>query len=186
MTRDQNAMHHTHHTMLPAWLGATVGALYLLVAMMIPGAHANDAITCQVRTALASEGSISEQLRMALQPARSEVLVALYGFNNPILAHELESLAKKGVRVRVKIDAEKTTKRKTHALLERLRAAGVTVEAVAANSRNHNKFVVIDGQRVATGSYNWTTRAEQNWENLLFLHCPELAKRYAREWRKIK
>jgi len=183
----RNATNNTHRVTLgPPHLGAVAGFYLLFSLTVVPIAQANDAITCQVRSALASDGSIVQQLRNALQQAHSEVLVALYGFNNPILAHELVSLAKRGVRLRVKIDAEKTTKRKTRALIDLLRSAGISVEAVAADGRNHNKFVVVDGKQVITGSYNWTSRAEENWENLLFLDCPELAKRYAGEWRKLE
>jgi phosphatidylserine/phosphatidylglycerophosphate/cardiolipin synthase-like enzyme len=45
---------------------------------------------------------------------------------------------------------------------------------------------VIDGRRVLTGSYNWTQKAETNWENLLIIDCPELAKSYEAEWEKIR
>jgi phosphatidylserine/phosphatidylglycerophosphate/cardiolipin synthase-like enzyme len=56
---------------------------------------------------------------------------------------------------------------------------------VAPNGRNHNKFAVIDRKRVITGSYNWTLKSEGNWENLLILDCPELAKAYENEWERI-
>ena len=107
-------------------------------------------------------------------------------FNQSLLAEELISLAKKGIRVRVKIDAEKAGKRKPGALIARMRDAGISVQSVAPNGRNHNKFAVIDGKQVITGSYNWTKKAEQNWENLLLLNCPELARRYAMEWERIQ
>ena len=165
---------------------ASTGLCLLFTLSLVAVAQTKDTVNCQVRSAFRSDGSISTQIRQALQQARSEVLVALYGFNNPILAHELVSLAKKGLQVRVKIDAEKTGRRKTRALIGLLRAAGVAVKGVAADGRNQNKFVIIDGKRVITGSYNWTTRAEENWENVLFLDCPELAKRYATEWEKIE
>ena len=45
----------------------------------------------------------------------------------------------------------------------------------------HNKFMVIDGMFVQTGSYNYTMRAEQrNAENALFIHShsAEVAQRY--------
>ena len=62
----------------------------------------------------------------------------------------------------------------------------VRVQAVAPEGRNHNKFAVIDQDKVITGSYNWTLKAEKNWENLLILDCPELAKLYVREWEAIQ
>lgn len=148
--------------------------------------RADETVVCGVRAALSSAGSISRPLTEALQNAHAQVLVALYGFNNPVLAHELAKLSQRGVDVRVKIDADKAAGRKTSELITVMRRAGVTVQAVAPDGRNHNKFVVIDGRQVITGSYNWTMRAEQNWENLLFLDCPELARRYQSEWQKVQ
>ena len=40
----------------------------------------------------------------------------------------------------------------------------------------HNKFCVIDGKHVITGSYNWTNRAKSNDENItVFLDNPEIS-----------
>ena len=50
----------------------------------------------------------------------------------------------------------------------------------------HDKFAVVDGTRVLTGSFNWTYSAEdRNWENLVIIESPPLAKAYAREFRHI-
>jgi phosphatidylserine/phosphatidylglycerophosphate/cardiolipin synthase-like enzyme len=86
----------------------------------------------------------------------------------------------------LKVDAGRSAGSKVSRILERLKAGGVQVQTVASDGRNHNKFVIIDGARVLTGSYNWTFKAESNWENLLLLDCPELAKRYEVEWEKIR
>ena len=50
----------------------------------------------------------------------------------------------------------------------------------------HNKVMIIDGQTVITGSFNFTKSAETgNAENvLLILHAPELAKRYGDNWKE--
>jgi phosphatidylserine/phosphatidylglycerophosphate/cardiolipin synthase-like enzyme len=60
--------------------------------------------------------------------------------------------------------------------------------AVSTVSRSlHNKFAVIDGRRILTGSFNWTNSAEdRNRENLLVLDCEELARRYEQEWVEIE
>ncbi len=49
----------------------------------------------------------------------------------------------------------------------------------------HNKVMVIDGQTVITGSFNFTKSAETgNAENLLVIRSPELAGKYAENWKK--
>ena len=43
--------------------------------------------------------------------------------------------------------------------------------------------MIIDGEMVITGSFNFTKAAEENnAENLLILHHPELAEKYTANW----
>jgi len=148
--------------------------------------NAADGFNCRVSPKFSSRDSLAQAVSESLRQAKQKVSLALYGFNNKDLAEELVKLAKQGVVVRVKIDAEKGAGKKTGALIGRLKSGGVEVQIVAPGGRNHNKFVVIDGNRVLTGSYNWTAKAESNWENLLIVDCAELAKSYESEWEKIR
>lgn len=159
--------------------------LVVSVSLLAP-VHANEPIGCQVRAKFSSEGSLSDAVTAEIEQAKSTVLLALYGFNNPLLAESLIKVAKRGVAVKIKIDAAKSEERKEARIIQQLRSAGVQVRSVAADGRNHNKFAVIDQRKVVTGSYNWTIKAEGNWENLLFLDCPALARQYEEEWEKIE
>lgn len=71
--------------------------------------------------------------------------------------------------------------------LDRLALAGVEV-VLDANARNmHHKVIVIDGEIVITGSYNFSRSAnEDNDENLLVLFSPELAERYLIEFSRLR
>jgi phosphatidylserine/phosphatidylglycerophosphate/cardiolipin synthase-like enzyme len=148
-------------------------------------AHAGDAFECKTVARFASEGSIGKAVIDAIRGTKKRVMIALYGFDNSDLGAELLALAKKQVAVRLKVDTERSASKRMTKLLEDLKAGGVQVQTVAPNGRNHNKFAVIDGSIVLTGSYNWTLKAEKNWENLLILDCPGLAKAYESEWNKI-
>ena len=45
----------------------------------------------------------------------------------------------------------------------------------------HNKVMIIDGETVVTGSFNFTKAAEENnAENLLVIHDKKLAERYTK------
>jgi hypothetical protein len=50
----------------------------------------------------------------------------------------------------------------------------------------HNKFCVIDEQTVINGSYNWTNKAEYNYESITIIHDKELAFQFVDEFRAIK
>jgi len=150
-----------------------------------PTAGAADGVDCRVSPKFSSRDSLAQAVSESLRQAKQKVILALYGFNNNELADELIKLAKRGVVVRVKIDTAKGAEKKTGELISRLKSGGVEVQTVAPGGRNHNKFAVIDGSRVLTGSYNWTAKAESNWENLLVIDCAELAKSYESEWEKL-
>ena|SRR5215207_4326834 len=143
-------------------------------------------IDCKVQAIFPRQANLAQAVAQELTRTRKELLLALYGFNNPILAGELVNLAKRQVKVGLKIDTAKSEGGKQGLVIEKLRAAGVKIDTVARGRRNHNKFAVIDSSTIITGSYNWTTKADENFENLLIVHCPEVAKKYEREWDAIR
>ena len=60
---------------------------------------------------------------------------------------------------------------------------GVPVVIDANHAISHNKVMVIDGEIVLTGSFNFTKAAqESNAENLLIIRDPALAKQYTQNW----
>lgn len=160
-------------------------SFFLVLSAALPS-HSGETVDCKVRIVVSSQGSIEEVIMKEIRQTRSKLFLALYGFDNQALADPLVELAARGVTVRLKIDAEKSMNKRERRIIERLKAAGILVQGVAPYGRNHNKFAVIDETRVLTGSYNWTLKAESNWENLLILDCPKLAKEYAQEWEKIQ
>jgi phosphatidylserine/phosphatidylglycerophosphate/cardiolipin synthase-like enzyme len=163
-----------------------LGPLLGLTFFVLPAIVAADSAACRVTPHFSSQGSVGKALTEAIRGTKERLTVALYGFDNTDLGDELLELVKKKVTVRLKIDKSRSARKKLVALIDRLKAGGVDVQTVAPNGRNHNKFAVIDGKRVLTGSYNWTLKSEGNWENLLILDCPELAKSYESEWERIR
>jgi len=165
----------------------TIGPLLGLTLFALPAlGAAADNIDCRVTSRFSSQGSVGKALKEAIRGTKERLTVALYGFDNTDLGDELLELVKKKVTVRLKIDKSRSARKKLAALIDQLKAGGVDIETVAPNGRNHNKFAVIDGKRVLTGSYNWTLKSEGNWENLLIIDCPELAKSYENEWERIR
>ena len=72
--------------------------------------------------------------------------------------------------------------------VEQINAAERTIDMQAYNFTEphiaHNKVMVIDGQTVLTGSFNWSTAADKhNAENLLTIHDPRVAQAYDRNFR---
>jgi len=67
-----------------------------------------------------------------------------------------------------------------------LLAAGIPIGVEHVSGLLHDKFAVIDGELVITGSYNWTESAnEANFENAVFIACPAIAQAYTDEFARI-
>ena len=63
--------------------------------------------------------------------------------------------------------------------------AGIPVKIDAQHAIAHNKVMIIDGETVITGSFNFTKAAEENnAENMLVIKDKKLAERYIRNWQE--
>ena len=63
---------------------------------------------------------------------------------------------------------------------------GVPVRVDYRYAVMHDKFIVVDGDVVETGSFNFTAAAEgHNAENVLVLHDPAVAQLYGQEWERL-
>jgi len=50
----------------------------------------------------------------------------------------------------------------------------------------HNKFCVVDGKRVWTGSMNWSwSGVQKNWENVVVIRDDDVAERYEGEFLRL-
>ena len=62
---------------------------------------------------------------------------------------------------------------------------GIPVKIDAVHAIAHNKIVIIGGEILITGSFNFTKAAEENnAENLLVIHDRKLAERYTKNWQE--
>ena len=110
------------------------------------------------------------------------VLVQAYSFTSAPIAKALLAAHKRGVKVEVILD--KSQKSEKYSEADFLVNMGIPVQIDAKHAIAHNKIMVIDGQTVITGSFNFTRAAEEhNAENLLVIRSPELAAKYAANWK---
>jgi phosphatidylserine/phosphatidylglycerophosphate/cardiolipin synthase-like enzyme len=100
-----------------------------------------------------------------------------YNFTEPHIAAALIQAHARGVTVR--LISDKTGPSEKGGQTEAVAKAGIPVWIDYEPRIAHNKVMVIDGVTVLTGSFNWTTSADQhNAENLLVLHDAQLAAQY--------
>ena len=126
-------------------------------------------------------GGCTEAVVEQLTKAKSNVLVQAYSFTSEPIAKALVDAHKRGVHVEVILDKSQRTEKYSEA--DFIAHAGIRTLIDAKHAIAHNKIMVIDGDTVITGSFNFTKAAEErNAENLLVIEHSVLVKQYTDNW----
>ena len=116
-----------------------------------------------------------------IDQGQSEVLVQAYGFTHNGIAQALVRAHARGVKVKVLLDAK--TDATNRFVTDLLVSQQIPLRLDAGHAIAHNKVIVVDGELVITGSFNFTNSAQtRNAENLLVLKSTELADSYKSNW----
>ncbi|EAV4637735.1 phospholipase D family protein [Salmonella enterica] len=129
--------------------------------------------------------SALEVVLSSIEGAEKSVDIAAYSFTSKPVAAALVAASKRGVAVRVVADQKANNDRYTAVTF--LANQGVPVRLNSQYAIMHNKFMVIDGDTVQTGSFNYTASAvSRNAENALRVKgVPELARAYLGEFNRL-
>lgn len=123
----------------------------------------------------------------AISAARTSILIQAYEITPGPLVRALIEAHRRGVGVQAIVDYKQLTDRRYHQdaiAVGQLAAAGIPVMVDHPSGLMHDKVMIIDGDTVVTGSFNYTYSAEhRNVENLLLIHDRAVAARYEAHWR---
>lgn len=144
---------------------------------------------CQARAAFSPSGGAGQLVLDTINNARSSIRMATYSFTEPAYAKALLDAKRRGVDVAIVSDKEHNGRRKvgTPSVVDFLRKNGVAVMVSDAFAIQHNKFIVVDGHTVQTGSLNYSRAGDKsNAENVLVLsQCKDVARAYLDNWQKL-
>ena len=125
-------------------------------------------------------GGLDEKLTAFINTAQTSVDMAIYQLDLPNVTLALLNAQKRGAKVRVVTSLDILNDPTENASFKQLENAGIPVVGGNANAIMHNKFVVVDGQAVWTGSWNFTTNDTYRYNNNgLLVQSVELARNYA-------
>jgi phosphatidylserine/phosphatidylglycerophosphate/cardiolipin synthase-like enzyme len=139
---------------------------------------------CRTQEAYFSpNGGCTEAIVREISSSRKSILVQSYSFTSAPIAKALVAAHKRGVNVEVILDQNQRTE--SHSSADFLHNMGVPTRIDDNHAIAHDKVMILDGQVVITGSFNFTKSAEENnAENLLVIRDPQLAAKYAENWNK--
>lgn len=108
-------------------------------------------------------------IREALLQARYDVKIAVAWLNFKIYSDIFSILLKKHVKLQIIINDDFINS-KHDEVIECLRKNGAVIykrKMPTTKQYMHEKFCIIDNERVLNGSYNWSLNANKNFENLM-------------------
>lgn len=172
---------------------ASAAVLALAALFASPAVHAFDPGMRQMPAqgtldvAFSPWDDVESMILNAVGMARRQVLVQAYIFTSKPLTAALIAARRRGVDVRVLVDAGQMT-RTGHDRIVAMQEAGIQIREETKYKNAHNKVIVIDpagaDATVITGSYNFTWTAQhKNAENILIARKnPPLAAKYVANW----
>jgi len=132
---------------------------------------------------LSLDGNPIQITRAEIDAATESIDVVVYKFDERVLRKAIERAIERGVAVRIVADRDEARRKGSE--LRRVQRAGARV-ALWWRGKLHAKFTLIDGKRVLTGSYNWTSSASgSNVELLVGLDDPDDVKQFEQAFEKL-
>lgn len=118
-----------------------------------------------------------------LDSAAKSLDVAIFDLTLDQVAHHL-LVASKRIPVRIVVDRKQA--KAPHSLVPMLIKAGASVRLGRQRGIMHNKFMIVDGRMIETGSFNYTNGAAfKNNENQVYLANPAMVERYRKRFEKL-
>jgi phosphatidylserine/phosphatidylglycerophosphate/cardiolipin synthase-like enzyme len=157
--------------------------LVLLVSFAAPAYSQDKPTPCPTLAVYFSpKGGCTQAIVQELDKAKSSVLVQAYSFSSAPIAKALLNAHKRGVKVQVILDKSQRTEE--YSSSDFLANQMIPTRIDTTHAIAHNKVMVIDGETVITGSFNFTKSAEErNAENLLVIKDKALAGKYIANWK---
>ena len=122
-----------------------------------------------------------------IDKAQKSVDAAIYSINNRRIVRALKKAHRRGIKLRILTDRLQAGAKSSKTL--DLYREGINIRVNSRHKIEHNKFAIFDGNKVSTGSFNWTNPAsEKNSENCLLISREQKTvaaykKRFEELWR---
>lgn len=128
---------------------------------------------------------IETPLVQAIEQAQTSLDIAAFEWNSPALTQAVLSARQRGVNIRMVADNEHTVD-DLDSTIDQLVRAGIPVVYDQRGGLMHNKFMIIDGITVWTGSMNYTQNdIYRNNNNLVMLRARRAVDAYQAEFNEM-
>jgi phosphatidylserine/phosphatidylglycerophosphate/cardiolipin synthase-like enzyme len=140
----------------------------------------------KVENYFSTHDHIAQRLTEKINGARKTIHFLAFSFTHKGMGNAMLARAAAGVQVQGVFEKSQTAG--GYSQYERFRSAGAAVQVyLDANPRNmHHKVLILDGETVVAGSFNFSDGADtKNDENVLIIHNRAIAERFEQEFQYV-
>ncbi|UDG81380.1 hypothetical protein GII40_00163 [Candidatus Profftia lariciata] len=161
-----------------------ITAIFLLFLTIIISLSANANIQ-DIEVGFSPGNTANHLVITAIKEAKHSIDIAAYSFTSKNIALSLVDAQQHGINVR--IVADKKLNNGHYTALTYLAHHHILVKLNNKYAIMHNKFMIIDGHSVQTGSFNYTQGAvSRNAENVIYLRNRlDITKKYIKEFNRL-
>lgn len=186
--RNNNVLIHIRSVRLAENYTAEFEQLFTRQSFGQAGRPPNPTLTLSgtlVENAFSPDGGVADRVLDVLRTAQSSVHVMAFAFTRTDFGDALLERSQAGVTVQAVFERRQVSAG-SDAVFNLFSAAGLPARLDGNRYNLHTKAMVVDGSIVVFGSYNFSRNAEeQNNENILIVHSPELAAAFEAEFQKV-
>lgn len=137
-----------------------------------------------IDVAFSPEKGAEALILKTIRSAQKSIHLAAYSFTNPDIARELINAKRRGVDVKLVVDAKSNKARPGKNAMNLMANANIPIRAISTYKIHHDKYIIVDEKTVETGSFNYSrAAADGNSENVIVIYDnPSVAKQYKAHW----
>lgn len=155
---------------------------FLFGLMLLLSAHLHAQTV--IESAFSPDDRAEELILKVIDSSQESLRLAAYAFTSPPVMKSLLAAKKRGVDVKIVVDEKGNRSKASRAAMNLMVNADIPLRTVSRYRIHHDKYIVVDGKHVETGSFNYSkSAAKQNSENVLVIwNNPDIANRYLKHW----
>lgn len=153
----------------------------LAILLSIPAiSHADPS----VQVGFSPEGSARKLVLETIGSAKHSIQMLAYSFQAPDIVQALIDAKRRGVEVRIVVDKKRNSGKSSKTAMDLVVLNGVELRTNEHFHLHHDKALIVDGNTVETGSFNFAPSAETaNSENVVVIRdMPEVSRQYIAHW----
>ncbi|CNI25292.1 phospholipase D family protein [Yersinia mollaretii] len=137
-----------------------------------------------VQVGFSPEGSARALVLKVINSAHKSIQMIGYSFQAPDIAKVLIAARERGVDVRVVVDKRRNQVKASKTTMLYVANNGIKLRVDSHYHIQHDKTIIVDGQTVETGSFNFAPSAEtENSENVVVIRgMPKVVQQFVTHW----